>query len=158
MSAPDLPAVFHDYFAPLAEQVYVDGPDHPFHQCFGCGPGNPIGLRVRCFTTNTGVVSPIVIPKVYEGPRGAAQGGIVATYLDEILGGAVVRATGQAAVTGEITVRYARPVPTETPLLGHGWMTTDHGRYVDVEARLETFATREVVATARGRFFPVREG
>src|SRR5438132_429657 len=44
------------------------------------------------------VVSPIVIPPRYQGPKGAAQGGIVATYLDEVLGAAVLRATGRPAV------------------------------------------------------------
>ncbi len=155
VTAADLPAVFRDYFAGLEEQVYVDGPDHPFHRCFGCGPGHPSGLRVRCFVADGSVVSPVLIPALYEGPRGAVQGGIVATYLDEILGAAVVRATGRPAVTGELTVRYLRPVPPEMPLLGHGRLVTDHGKYVDVEGRLETFAGGEVLATARGRFFPM---
>jgi acyl-coenzyme A thioesterase PaaI-like protein len=36
------------------------------------------------------VLVPIVIPRRFEGPRGAAHGGIVAAYLDEILAGAAV--------------------------------------------------------------------
>ena len=109
---------------------------------------------MRVFRTDDGVVSPVIVPRVYEGPPGAAHGGVVAAYLDEILGGAVVRSTGKAAVTGELTVRYVRPVPTETPLLGRGRLVTDHGRYVDVEGSLEEFGAARVVATARGRFFP----
>ena len=109
---------------------------------------------MRVFKTTDGVVSPVVVPRVYEGPPGAAHGGIVAAYLDEILGGTVVHATGQTAVTGELTVRYVRPVPSETPLLGRGRLVADHGRYVDVEASLEEFGAARVVATARGRFFP----
>jgi len=46
-------------------------------------------------------------------------------------------------------------VPSETPLLGRGRLVADHGRYVDVEGSLEEFSARRVVATARGRFFPV---
>ena len=114
----------------------------------------PVGMRVRVFEADDGVVSPIVVPRVYEGPPGAAHGGIVAAYLDEILGGAVVRATGKIVVTGELTVRYVRPTPTETPLLGRGRVVGDHGRYVDVEGSLEEFGAARVVATARGRFFP----
>jgi len=104
------------------------------------------------FRTDDGVVSPVVVPRVYEGPPGAAHGGIVAAYLDEILG--VVRATGKISVTGELTVRYVRPAPTETPLLGRGRLVADHGRYVDVEGSLEELGAARVVATARGRFFP----
>jgi acyl-coenzyme A thioesterase PaaI-like protein len=149
-----VPPLFDDVLAGLEEQRYVTGPDHAFYECFGCGPGHPDGLRVRCFKSAEGVVSPIVIPARYQGPKGAAQGGIVAAYLDEVLGAAVVRAIGRAAVTGEITVRYVAGVPLETPLVGHGRLVQDHGRYVDVEGRLDVLDTGRTVATARGRFFP----
>src|SRR5919201_1412595 len=150
----ELPIAFRDFFAGLVEQRYSPGPADAFHRCFGCGPAHPSGLRVRVFEGEDGVVSPVVVPRVYEGPPGAAHGGIVAAYLDEILGGAVVRATGKTAVTGELTVRYVRPAPTETLLLGRSRVVGDHGRYVDVEGSLEEFGAARVVATARGRFFP----
>jgi acyl-coenzyme A thioesterase PaaI-like protein len=155
VSAP-LPEAFHAAFAPLEEQVWAERPDNPFHRCFGCGPGHPSGLRVRSFKTAQGVASPIVIPRQYEGPPGAAHGGIVAAYLDEVLGAAVLRTTGRVAVTGELTVRYVEPAPTETPIIGHGSLVTDHGRYVDVQGRLEELQTGRLLATARGRFFPVK--
>ncbi|MBI1847476.1 MAG: PaaI family thioesterase [Candidatus Rokubacteria bacterium] len=142
--------------AGLEEQRYPDSPDHPFYRCFGCGPGHPSGLHVRVFRAPEGVRSPIVVPLLYEGPRGAVQGGIVATYLDEILGAAVLRGTGRETITGELTVRYVQPVPPETPLLGHGRVVKDHGRYVDVEGRIEELATGRLLATARGRFFPLK--
>jgi acyl-coenzyme A thioesterase PaaI-like protein len=66
-----------------------------------------------------------------------------------------VRGTGRVSVTGELTVRYVRPVPIETPLLGRGRLVKDHGRYVDVEGSLEELGAARVVATARGRFFPI---
>ena len=101
------------------------------------------------------MISPIVIPARYRGPKGSAQGGIVATYLDEVLGAAVVRATGRPAVTGELTVRYVAGTPVETPLLGRGRLVNDHGRYVDVEGELTILATARTVAKAHGRFFPI---
>jgi acyl-coenzyme A thioesterase PaaI-like protein len=151
-----LPPVFARYFAGLEEQRLTARAGDVFHHCFGCGPGHPTGLRVRCFKTDEGVVSPILIPRQYEGPPGAAHGGIVAAYLDEVLGAAAARATGRAAVTGELTVRYVKPVPTETPVLGRGRVVADHGRYVDVEGGLEEFGTERLLATARGRFFPFK--
>ena len=117
---------------------------------------DPSGLRVRCFKVEGGVVSPILIDRRYEGPPGAAHGGIVAAYLDEVLAGAVVRATGRLAVTGELTVRYVRPVPLETPLAGRAQLVADRERYADVEGRIEDLATAAVLATARGRFVFMR--
>lgn len=152
-----LPDVFHEHVAGLEEERYKARPDAAFHRCFGCGPAHPAGLHVRCFKTAEGVLSPILIPGVYEGPPGVAHGGIVAAYLDEVLGAAVLRATGRPAVTGELTVRYVKPVPIQTPILGHGRLVEDHGRYLDVEGRLEELDTARLLATARGRFFPFKE-
>lgn len=153
---PELPNVFHSYFGNLEEQRHADRSEDLFDECFGCGAGHPDGLYVRCFKTAEGVASPIIIARKYQGPPGAAQGGIVAAYLDEeVLGAAVARLRGRPAVTGELAVRYVKPVPIETPLIGHGRVTLEHGRYVDAEGRLEELATGRLVASARGRFFPI---
>jgi acyl-coenzyme A thioesterase PaaI-like protein len=101
------------------------------------------------------VASPIIIPRQYEGPPGAAHGGIIAAYLDEVLAAAVLRTMARKAVTGELTVRYLKPVPIDTPIIGRGSLVADEGRYVDVEGRLEELRTGNVLATAQGRFFPI---
>lgn len=152
---PPLPEAFHTTFAGLEEQLAIGASDDRFHQCFGCGPGHPTGLRVRCFKTADGVISPIIVPGHYAGPPGAAHGGIVAAYLDEVLAAAVHLAMARSAVTGELTVRYVKPVPVETPIVGRGSLVADHGRYVDVAGQLEELGAGTVLATARARFFPI---
>jgi acyl-coenzyme A thioesterase PaaI-like protein len=101
------------------------------------------------------VLSPIVIPKRFEGPPRGAHGGIVAAYLDEVLSGAAVNHTGRIHVTGELSVRYIRPTPVDLPLLGRGRAVKDAHRYLDLEGTLEVLETGEVVARATGRFFPM---
>jgi acyl-coenzyme A thioesterase PaaI-like protein len=162
LSAPEagpwtspLPEPFRDAFAALEEQRLGDQSNNPFYRCFGCGPGHPTGLHVRSFKTVEGVASPIIIPRQYEGPPGAAHGGIIAAYLDEVLAAAVLRTMARKAVTGELTVRYLKPVPIDTPIIGRGSLVADEGRYVDVEGRLEELRTGNVLATAQGRFFPI---
>ena len=151
---PPIPAVFRDVLVDLPELTF-SGEGSRFHQCFGCGPAHDIGLRVRCFSAATEVLSPIVVPRRYEGPPGAVHGGIVAAYLDEVLAGAAVHHTGRMYVTGELSVRYVKPTPVERPLLGRGRATGTTRRYIDVEATLEDLETREIVARAKGRFFPM---
>jgi acyl-coenzyme A thioesterase PaaI-like protein len=151
-----LPLALRPYFASLDEQVHDERPEDAYHHCFGCGPAHASGLRVRCFKTEDGVASPIWIARHYEGPPGAVHGGIVAACLDEILAGAMLRATGRLGATGELAVRYRRPVPSERAVLGTGRLVADHGRYVDVEGELTDPESREVLATARGRFFPMK--
>jgi uncharacterized protein (TIGR00369 family) len=147
---------FDALFAGLQEQTPYSPGTNPFHHCFGCGPAHPGGLRVRCYITEDGVISPVAVPKQFAGPPGVVHGGIVAAYLDEICAGATVRATGKMAVTGELTVRYVAPVPVEREVVGRGRLVADHGRYIDVEGRLEEFGTGRLLATARGRFFPMK--
>ena len=149
---PALPPPFAERFAPLTE-VKFSGPRSSFHNCFGCGPGHDIGLRVRTFTEDGGVLAPIVIPRRFEGPPGAAHGGIVAAYLDEVLAGAAVSHTGRLYVTGELTVRYVKPVPIEAPL-------EMRARLVDRERR-KLFITAEcrdgdeIVATCKAIYITV---
>ena len=150
----DLPVGFGTFFEDR-EEVHSPTRPNTFQYCFGCGPAHPSGLHVRSFRTEEGVASRVLVPRLYEGPPGAVHGGLVAAYLDEILGAAALRATGRPSVTGELTVRDVKPVPAETPLLGRGRLVADHGRYVDVEGSLEEFEIGRVVATARGRFFPL---
>lgn len=154
---PALPPPFAERFAPLPE-VKFSGPRSSFHNCFGCGPGHDIGLRVRTFTEDGGVLAPIVIPRRFEGPPGAAHGGIVAAYLDEVLAGAAVNHTGRMYVTGELTVRYVKGTPIERPLLGRGRAVLDSGKYIDLEASIEDWETGEVVAKASARFLPIKGG
>ncbi|HSB41703.1 MAG TPA: PaaI family thioesterase [Methylomirabilota bacterium] len=152
---PPLPPPFGERLAALAE-VKFSGPRSSFHNCFGCGPEHAIGLRVRTFRGDDGgVLCPILIPRRFEGPVGMAHGGIVAAYLDEVLGGAAVNHTGRLYVTGELTVRYVKAAPLERPLLGRGRAVLDSGKYLDLEGTMEDLETGEVVAKARGRFFPL---
>jgi uncharacterized protein (TIGR00369 family) len=147
---------FDDVLRGLPE-IPVSGDDTPFHQCFGCGPRHENGLRVRCFRTEGGVLAPIVVPKRYEGPPGGAHGGIVAAYLDEVLAAAAVNHTGRLYVTGELCVRYVRPTPVERPILGRGRAIRAAPKYLEVEGTLEDFATKEVVAKATAKFFPINQ-
>jgi hypothetical protein len=132
-----VPETFRARFATLEELHLAERPGDLFYQRLGCGPAHPTGLRVRCFKTDGGVLCPVLVPRLYEGPRATAHGGIVATYLDEILAGAAFRVIGRIVVTGELTVRYVKPVPLETPLVGRGSVTARHDRYVDVEGAIE---------------------
>lgn len=153
---PTPSTAFETFFAGLAE-LRPDRGEARFHQCFGCGPDHPIGLRVRCFAgmDDGEVLSPIVIPRRFEGPPGAAHGGIVAACLDEVLAGAAARHAGRPYITGELTVRYVRPTPIERPLVGRARTIRDGGKHLDLEGTLEEFETRTVVARATGRFFPM---
>jgi len=152
---PPLPPIFAGVFDGLVE-IRPPSPQGAYHHCFGCGPAREDGLRVRCFASDEEVRSPILIPARFAGPPGAAHGGIVAAYLDEVLAAAALAHAGRVYVTGELTVRYVKPTPVERPLVGRGRLVRDSGKYVDLQGHIETLDTADVVASATGRFFPLR--
>src|SRR4029077_686338 len=89
---PPIPSVFRDVLADLPELTF-SGEGTRVQQCFGCGPTHEIGLRARCFRDAGAELSPIVVPRLYEGPPGAVHGVIVAAFLDEVLAGGAVHHT-----------------------------------------------------------------
>ncbi len=96
------------------------------------------GLRMRFWRRGDRIVSEHTIPDAYHGPPGMAHGGIVATLFDEISCAAAAWVFGWFVFTGELTVRYQRPVPVETPLQWEAHVTSSaHPRYLVVEATVQ---------------------
>lgn len=87
--------------------------------CFGCGVDNPRGLQLSpsMRTVDGELVVDARIGPEFEGFKGVVHGGISTTMLDEAMSALCTRVLGLRAVTGEISVRFVRPVPTETDLV-----------------------------------------
>jgi len=135
---------------PAPEDVELTFPEDG--GCFGCSPANAAGLRLRFRRLGERVVARHVIAERFHGAPGVAHGGIVATILDEVSCAAVHLVADQWVMTGELTVRYERPCPVETPLEARAAITDrTHAHYWVVEAEIH----REGVRLARsiGKFF-----
>jgi acyl-coenzyme A thioesterase PaaI-like protein len=95
--------------------------------CFGCGPANEKGLRLRSFSTPEGYVAQFLPWPEHDNGVGFLNGGIIGTLLDCHSAAAVVdtayqhgwRALGGALlpyVTAGLDVRYRRPAPLTEPV------------------------------------------
>jgi uncharacterized protein (TIGR00369 family) len=129
--------------------VYANGTN----RCFGCGPANPAGLRLSFFETSEGVEVEYSVPSALEGAPGVAHGGIQATLLDETLCMTAYAKWGTSVLTGELTVRYLRPVPTATPLLVRGRLVETKGKSAFIEGAIYLANSTDELTRARGRFF-----
>ena len=125
--------------------------------CFVCGEANTIGLRQR-FETDGRVVRARFTPRVeHAGFQGVAHGGILATLLDEIMVWACAVQAQRFAFCAEMTVRYQRPAKTGEELGAEAELVTDRrGRVFEARAELRNPAG-EVVASATGKYMPVRD-
>ena len=126
----------------MAEQSFQDS-NFPDGDCFGCGPANRAGLRIKSFPREDGSVVARWTPGHEHGNGGGGVcGGILGSVLDCHACAAATRALNDAStrgwlwcVTKEFSVEFVRLTPLE-PL--------------DLEARVVDLRGRsaEVVATA----------
>jgi uncharacterized protein (TIGR00369 family) len=124
------------------------------NHCFGCGPGNKTGLRLKFFTDDAGrILSRIRIPRRFEGPPGYMHGGAIATLMDEAMSKAN-RARGVTAMTRQMEVEYLRPVPLLVPLLLEGRLLKAEGRKHYCEAEV-TDSEGRVLARSKGLFLAI---
>ena len=77
--------------------------------CFGCGPLNDEGLKLKFVPGPEGSVAEFVVPDRYQSWSGMAHGGVVALLLDEAVGWAAWHA-GHPGVTGRLQVSFRRPL------------------------------------------------
>lgn len=128
-----------------------------YNNCFVCGRQHPRGLRLRFFTCGDGVARVEFTPEdSLTGYEEIVHGGVVATMFDELLGWSVGLKTNQLFLTGELTVRYLRPVLSNHIYLGSAQPVEDKKRYWIAEGELKD-EDDVVYARASGKYFSVGE-
>jgi acyl-coenzyme A thioesterase PaaI-like protein len=136
--------------------------------CYGCGPANPRGLRIRSFVSDAGdgedVVADWTPEPHHEAFPGILNGGIIGTLLDCHCNWAAAHHLMQrdgldrppCTVTAEYTIRMQKPTPSAQPVRLRARILESAGSRVTVEGELE--AAGRVTATCRGLFVAVEPG
>jgi len=78
--------------------------------CFGCSPGNHIGLKLTFEEDDEKLYATWKPEPVFQGYLNVLHGGIIATLLDEAGAWCIYVKAGTSGVTASLTVRYLRPV------------------------------------------------
>lgn len=104
---------------PLPENL-KELPSGRTHNCFGCSPINPAGLRMRFFTDGTVIYSRLQVPAHLCGWSRIVHGGVLTTILDEIMSWAAIRLLQRIAVTQRIEVEFLKPVHVGADLRAEG--------------------------------------
>jgi uncharacterized protein (TIGR00369 family) len=119
--------------------------------CFCCGADNPRGLHLVITHPEKGSAeTTLEVPTWFSGWKQMTHGGFLTTILDEIMAYACI-ALGQAAVTGEITVRFNKPVRVGTRIKAVGKVEQSRGRIISTRGRIYD-ADGAVAAEASARF------
>ncbi len=136
----------------------------PKNACFGCGPSNSKGLRIRSFEAGDALVAEWQPEKHHEAFEGVLSGGIIGTLLDCHCNWTaaihLMKARGAASppctVTAEYAVKLVRPCPTAGPVSLFAKVVEAKDDRAVVEGTLE--AEGKVRATCRGTFVAVEPG
>ena len=137
----------------------------PEGRCFGCGPANPIGLRIgsRPDPADDAVLVAEWTPLPdHEAFAGVVNGGILGTLLDchanWTAAWHLMRARGvdhpPTTVTLEYAIRMRRPTPSNGPIRLRARVVDAEDDRATVEAEISSGET--VTATGRGTFVAVK--
>ncbi len=138
----------------------------PHNACFGCGPANTKGLRIRSFPADDGVtvIAEWRAEAHHEAFPGMLNGGILGALLDchsnwtaawHLMTKAGA-ATPPCTVTADFHVKLKRPTPSGELIKLAAMVVESSADRAVVEAFL--VAGGQICATCRGTFVAVKEG
>ena len=136
----------------------------PENRCFGCGPANEQGLRIKSFVQDGQVVAEWHPQPHHQAFEGILNGGICGALLDchsnwaatvHLMEKSGAR-TPPSTVTADFRVTLKRPTPMDVPLTLRARVVESSENRAVVEATIE--ANGRVTASCRGTFVAVKEG
>ena len=137
----------------------------PHTVCFGCGPQNALGLRIRSFAEGEAACVCRWRPEAHHlAFPNVLNGGICSAVLDchsnWTAAWHLMRAAGAeqppCTVTAELSIALKRPTPLDVELLIRAHVVSAQTDRATIDATIE--ANGKVTATCRGLFVAVREG
>lgn len=136
----------------------------PQNACFGCGPSNERGLRIKSFADGEQCVATWQPQPHHEAFPGMLNGGIIGALLDchsnWTAAWRLMQTTGASSppctVTADFHVKLKRPTPSNAPVVLSAKVVELGADRATVEATLSSGGV--VTATCRGLFVAVKEG
>ena len=136
----------------------------PRNRCFGCGPANEAGLRIRSFPDGEDVVCRWTPQERHEAFSGFLNGGVIGALFDCHGNWTAIHhwmksqglAEAPCSVTSELHVSFKRPTPSRGELLLRARVNEAKADRAVVEGSMQ--AGGEVTATFRATNVVVREG
>ncbi len=143
----DLPATTSSEKSTVTYQAHRLRERSPF-----IGQANPVALPLVMEFVEGGIDAVANFSSLYEGPPGCLHGGYIAGIFDEVLGAAQTF-SGQAGMTGRLTIHYRSPTPLNTDLHLRARLESVSGRKIMCKGTLH--AGDRLCAEAEGLFISV---
>ncbi|MFQ5827472.1 MAG: PaaI family thioesterase [Dehalococcoidia bacterium] len=128
-----------------------------YAKCFGCGPENPIGLKMNVAWDGQKATAEFVPTEYHTGLPRVTHGGIVATLVDECMS-YVPFLMGMDTVTGKLEIRFRNHLRPGEPVRIAAWISRRRGKTVETRATIHQRGGDTLLAEAYGLQFVVKEG
>lgn len=134
------------------------------NHCFGCGPANERGLRIKSYASDNEVVAEWTPERHHEAFDGVVNGGIIGALFDchsnWTAAWYLMKRDGSheppCTVTSDFQVQLVWPTSSGGPLRLRAWVVESQEDRAVVEATIE--AGGRTTAYCRGTFVAVQEG
>jgi len=147
-----LTAHLDEVFGAVAEVEILPTPANPMTDRAVGGITNPISAEYEMEIVGEEAVVRTTLGTAYEGAPGRSHGGMIAALFDDFTA-FVLPLAKTAAYTGELTVRYHRPVPIDAPLEFRSRIVSHEGRKLRVAG--ECTVEGQVVASTEVLFITI---
>lgn len=108
------------------------------HQmCFGCGPHNERGLRMRFTKEGEVVRSRLLLGTGHDGPPGILHGGLQAMIADEVAGWTLVGRLGRIGLTTSLQIRYIGSLRLGEEIVAEGRLTNTSDGFATVQVTIK---------------------
>jgi len=136
----------------------------PHNRCFGCGPANDRGLRMKSHVAEGELVAEWTPERHHEAFDGVVNGGVIGVLFDchsnWTAAWYLMKRDGSVeppcTVTSDFQVHLVWPTSSDGPLRLRAWVVALHDDRAVIEATLE--AGGRTTAYCRGTFVAVQEG
>ncbi len=135
-----------------ADERYRPVPNRGDHNCFACGPSNPVGLAMKFYSDGASVVSWLQVGEHLCGWDNLVHGGVISTMLDEIMSWTIIHLLQKFILTKQITVEFLKPLYVNTPLRVEGRIRKTRNQRETIVEGLVTDEQRGPCARSVGTF------
>jgi acyl-coenzyme A thioesterase PaaI-like protein len=149
----------------MADELSIQERYAPHNACFGCGPANELGLRIRSFPEEDGTfTAEWTASPHHEAFPGVLNGGIIGALLDchsnwaaayHLMKKAQVEQP-PCTVTADFAIKLLRPTPTNVVIKLKAKVSESTDDRAVIDATLE--ANGKICATCKGTFVAVKPG
>ncbi|MGD0689530.1 MAG: hypothetical protein ABSA50_07135 [Candidatus Bathyarchaeia archaeon] len=119
----------------MTQRVELENSDD--NLCFGCGPQNPMGLKLRFFMEGDRVITECIPTKWWSGQPGVVNPGIVYAVLVDLIiwtAGGILHRVPLMPKTIDMKLG---DVSTRRPISGIGWIVKREGPMAQIRAELK---------------------